>query len=86
MAKKITAKRADTTIEIAELGIELSLLAKRVDALTARMDTSEKRHDEAKWMPLHLITANQLIEGLKADVERLARNCTPSRPWWRFWG
>lgn len=85
MAKKTSPKNPDSTVALAELGVELSMLAKRVDALAARMDTSDRRHDEAKWMPLHLITANQQIEGLKADVERLTRNCATHKAWWRFW-
>lgn len=84
MAKKPAKIPSDSLTAIAGLGVELAILSDKVDAVADRVRTSEKRLDEAKSMPLHLIQVKQDIGDLKEAIARIEATVN-RRPWWRVW-
>jgi hypothetical protein len=78
VAKKPARVPTDTLTAIAGLGVEISLLADKVDAIATRVVAAEKKLDDAKGLKLHLIEVKEELIDLKSAL-------SPARPWWRVW-
>lgn len=77
-------KPADTLTAIAGLGVELAVISDKLDKLAGRVCTSERRIDESKGIPLHMIQVKEEISQLREMLARM--EARQDRSWWSWFG